>query len=409
MARSLLKLTYVLIIASIIGSGCTQKPAEPAKPQAVTVGSIGEPKKLLPMLASDGASGDIAGLVFNGLVKYNPDIELVGELAESFTITPDCREVEFMLRSDVTWQDGAPFTADDVQFTYETMIDPTVATPYGDAFHRIQSLEVIDPHHIRVTYREPFAPAIESWGMGMIPKHLLDGIDLNTSEFNRQPVGTGPYKMKEWTTGQRVVLEANENYFEGKPKVPEYIYRIIPDTATMFLELRTGGLDYMGLTPIQFDRQTVDAYFTKHFQKFEFPAFSYVYMGYNLKDSRFADVRVRRALTMGINRQSVIDGVLLGHGRIATGPFLPESWAYNRNVTPLPYDPEASRALLADAGWEDHDGDGLLDKDGQPFAFTILTNQGNDQRKKTAEIVQRDLQALGITVEIRVVEWQAFL
>ena len=177
----------------------------------------------------------------------------------------------------------------------------------------------------------------------------------------------------------------------------------------MFLELKSGGLDYKGLSPIQYQRQTQDRFFSDSYQKFRYPAFGYTYLGYNLKDPRFADVRVRRALTMAINRQSVIDGVLLGLGEIATGPFPPESWAYNPEVTPLPYDPAQAQALLAEAGWKDTNGDGLLDKDGRPFAFTILTNQGNDERKKSAEIVQGDLKALGVNVEIRVIEWQSFL
>jgi peptide/nickel transport system substrate-binding protein len=399
-----------MVLGSLAAAGCSrQKAIEPVDPQAVTVGSIGEPKKLLPMLASDGASADISGLVFNGLVKYNPDLQLVGDLAESFTVTPDCRQVDFTLRPNVKWQDGAPFTADDVQFTYQQMINPKVATPYRDAFERVASLKVINPLHLQITYAQPFAPAVESWAMGMIPKHLFDGKDVNTSELNRTPIGTGPYKMKEWATGQRVVLEANPDYFEGKPKVARYIYRIIPDTATMFLELKAGGLDFMGLTPVQYQRQTDDEFFRRYYQKFRYPAFVYTYLGYNLKDPRFADVRVRRAFTMAINRQSVIDGVLLGLGRVATGPFPPESWAYDPTVKPLPYDPDRAKVLLAEAGWKDTDGDGVLDKDGQPFAFTILTNQGNDERKKTAEIVQRDLKAIGVKVEIRVLEWQAFL
>ena len=411
LARSARRLLLAgLALSLTAAAGCSrQKAIEPADPQAVTVGSIGEPKKLLPMLATDGASGDISGLVFNGLVKYNPDLRLVGDLAESFTVTPDCRQVDFALRPDVKWQDGAPFTADDVQFTYQQMINPKVATPYRDAFDRVASLKVLDPQHLQVTYKQPFAPAVESWAMGMIPKHLLDGKDPNTSELNRTPIGTGPYKMKEWTTGQRVVLEANPDYFEGKPKVARYIYRIIPDSATMFLELKSGGLDFMGLTPVQYQRQTSDPWAANYFQKFRYPAFVYTYLGYNLKDPRFADARVRRAFTMAINRQSVIDGVLFGLGRVATGPFPPESWAYDPEVKPLPYDPAQARALLAEAGWKDTDGDGLLDKDGRPFTFTILTNQGNDERKKTAEIIQRDLQAIGVKVEIRVLEWQAFL
>jgi peptide/nickel transport system substrate-binding protein len=236
--------------------------------------------------------------------------------------------------------------------------------------------------------------------MGIIPKHLLENADLNTADFNRKPIGTGPYRMKEWISGQKIVLAANDAYFEGRPKIDEYIYRIIPDNATMFLELKAVGLDFMGLTPIQFKRQTDTDYFKKYFSKYNYPAFSYTYLGYNLLDSRFKDKRIRQAIAYAINRQSVIDGVLLGLGRHATQPVPPESWAYNPNVPKFEYNPEKAKALLAEAGWKDTNNDGLLDKDGQPFKFTIMTNQGNEERAKTAEIIQQNLSKVGIQVEI---------
>src|SRR3990172_1677429 len=198
---------------------CT--PQGPQNPNTVTVGSIGEAQRLLPMLASDSASGDISGWVFNGLVKYDKHLNLIGDLAESFEASDDCLTVTFHLRKGVQWQDGKELTAEDVLFTYQKMIDPNVATPYSGDFERVAKVDASHPYTLKVTYKEPFAPGLASWGIGIIPKHLLSGVDLNTTDFNRKPIGTGPYKMKEWVTGQKIVLAANDHYFEGRPKVEE--------------------------------------------------------------------------------------------------------------------------------------------------------------------------------------------
>ncbi|HLB95113.1 MAG TPA: peptide-binding protein [Nitrospiria bacterium] len=386
---------------------CT--PQGPQNPNTVTVGSIGEAQRLLPMLASDSASGDISGWVFNGLVKYDKHLNLIGDLAESFEASDDCLTVTFHLRKGVQWQDGKELTAEDVLFTYQKMIDPNVATPYSGDFERVAKVEASDPYTLKVTYKEPFAPGLASWGIGIIPKHLLSGVDLNTTDFNRKPIGTGPYKMKEWVTGQKIVLAANGNYFEGRPKVEEYVYRIIPDNATMFLELKSSGLDFMGLSPLQYQRQTDTDYFKQYFKKYRYPAFAYTYLGFNLLDPKFRNRKVRQAIASAIDKKAVIKGVLLGVGRPADQPVPPESWAYNPSVPPYDYNLDRARRLLEEAGWKDTNNDGLVDKDGQPFRFTIITNQGNDERAKTAEIIQQSLKAVGIQVEIRILEWQAFL
>ncbi|MFQ5455040.1 MAG: peptide-binding protein [Nitrospirota bacterium] len=404
MIRYILPLIVIISLLSL--GGCTKREKDY---NTITIGSIGDAKRIIPMLASDSASGDISGWIFNGLVKYDKNITLVPDLAESFSASDDCLTVTFKLRKGVKWQDGIEFTASDVLFTYQKLIDPDTGTPYSGDFERIKDFNLIDKYTIKITYKEPFAPGLASWGMGIIPKHLLENEDLNTTEFNRKPVGTGPYRMKEWVSGQKIVLEAYRNYFEGRAKIDKYIYRIIPDTATMFLELKAGSLDYMGLRPIQYKRQTDTEYFNREFNKFKYPGFAYTYLGYNLRDPKFSDKRVRQAITYAINKESVINGVLLGLGRPSTGPFPPESWAYNPDVKDYGYDPEKAESLLKEAGWEDHNNDGIIEKDGKAFKFTILTNQGNEERAKTAEIIQQNLEKVGIKVDIRIVEWQAFL
>ncbi len=400
-------LLAMVFLSLLVVSSCAEK--EPKNPYALVEGSIGDAKRLIPMLATDGASGDISGLIFNGLVKYDKEVNLVGDIAESFEVTSDCLSVTFHLKKGVKWHDGKEFTAEDVIFTYQKIIDPEVVTPYSSDFETVDRVVALDPYTVRVTYKEAYAPGIANWGMGMIPKHLLEGRDLNTDSFNRKPIGTGPFRFSEWKTGEQIILSANSDFFGGAPEIQKYVYRIIPDTATMFLELKALNLDLMGLRPIQYQKQTDSDFLKREFNKLKYPALGYTYMGYNLLDKRFSDRRVRRALAHAINKESIIQGVLFGLGRPATGPYIPESWAYNPHVEDFKYDPKRARLLLADAGWNATSPEGILKKEGVPFSFTILTNQGNEERAKTAEIIQSNLKDVGIQVDIRVLEWQTFL
>jgi peptide/nickel transport system substrate-binding protein len=400
-------LFLIFFILTVTLLSCSREP-QIKQPNSITIGSLADAKRLLPLLASDSASGDISGWIYNGLTKYDRNIKVIGDLAESWDISPDGLQIIFHLRKGVLWHDGIEFTADDVLFTYNTVIDPKIPTPYSSNFGPIKKVEMIDKYTVRVVYSEPFAPALESWGMGILPKHILEYKVITNEYYSRNPIGTGPYKLKEWITGQKIVIEAFDKYYEGKPKIDKYIARVIPDTATMFLELKFGGIDFMGLTPPQYKLQANTEFFNKYFQKFRYSSFGYTYLGYNLLDSRFSDKRVRQAITHAINKKDIIAGVLLGYGTPCTGPFPPESWAYNPNVKDLEYDPKRSRKLLEEAGWKEVNG-GFLEKDGKPFEFTVLVNQGNDARLKTAQIIKENLKRIGIKMNIKVLEWQAML
>lgn len=382
---------------------------QPAYGDAIIIGSIGDASNLIPIISSDSASHEVAGFIYNGLVKYDKDYNIVGDLAESWEVSDDNLTITFHLRKNVTWQDGVPFTSDDVMFTYRLMIDPNTPTAYAGDFLLVREAANPDPYTFIVTYKEPFAPALISWGIWIMPRHLLSGKDITTSELGRKPVGTGPYRFKEWSTGEKIVVNSYHDYFEGRPYIDQVIYRIIPDTATMFLELKSGGVDWMGLSPIQYKRQTDDASFKKNFVTYKYLADGYTYLGFNLKDPKFTDIRVRHAISYAIDKREIIDIVLLGLGEVATGPYKPGTWQYNGDVQQYDYDPEKAKALLAEAGWKDTDGDGILDKDGVAFEFTIVTNQGNELRAKSAELIQNKLKNVGIKVNIRIVEWAAFL
>jgi peptide/nickel transport system substrate-binding protein len=450
------RLCSLFICIWLLCGGCgqeqQQQPVAPAKPavkqetpvpgDAYIDSSIGDASNLIPILVTDSASGNITDLVYNGLVKYDKDINVVGDLAECWEIRShdkrqtygDCDRylaelhpeagqpliedadmeeaafsITFRMREGVRFHDGVECTAEDAMFTYQSLIDPKVPTPYRGNYVMVKQAEVLGKYTFRVSYEKPFAPALISWGMGILPKHLLEGQDLTQSPLKRKPVGTGPYKFVEWKTGEKIVLEANKDYFEGRPYIDHYIYRIIPDTATQFLELKAGGIDSMGLNPMQYLKQTDTPEFNEQYNKYRYLSFGYTYLGYNLLNQKFADKRVRQALAYAIDKQEIIDGVLMGLGKIATGPYKPGTWYYNPNVKQYPHDPQKAKQLLAEAGWLDSDNDGILDKNGQPFQFTIITNQGNDLRKKTAEIIQQRLRTVGIKVKIRIIEWAAFL
>ncbi len=414
------RITFIvlfLLFVCLAGLACTSPESEktyggpdtgPTYGDLFIDASIGDASTLLPPLATDAASHGVASLIYNGLVKYDGDLNLVGDLAESWDISPDGLTITFKLRRGVRWQDGQPFTAKDCLFTYQVMVDPKTPTAYSGDYLQVKKAEAVDDYTFRVTYPKPFAPALGSWGLAILPRHLLQGKDITQSPLGRHPIGTGPFKFKEWHTGDRVILTYNPDYFEGRPYLNGYIYRVIPDQATMFMELKAGNIDRMGLNPLQYIRQTAYPKFQRLFNKYKYVSFSYVYLGYNLEDRRFADKRVRQALTHAINKREIVEGVLMGLGQEATGPYKPGTWFYNPEVPRFPYDPEKARALLAEAGWRPN-AEGILEKDGRPFAFTILTNQGNEIRARTAEIIQRRLKDVGIMVKIRIVEWAAFI
>ena len=387
----------------------TSAEVEPARGDRLLFGSIGEPSNLIPFLSTDSASHEVAGFLFVGLLRYDKDLNIEPWAASAFEVLDGGHRLRFTLRDDIYWEDGVQLTVDDVEYTYRVTIDPATPTAYAEDFLAVSSFAKIDPLSFEVTYDKLYSRALVSWMAGIMPKHILEKQDLMTTPFARKPIGAGPFRLKNWDSGRLITLAASDTYFAGRPYLDEIVYRMIPDLATMFLELKAGRLDSMGLTPQQYLRQTVSDWWRQYWNKYRYLSFSYTYLGYNLASPLFADMRVRRALTYAIDRQAIIDGVLLGQGEPITGPFVPGTWPYNDMLKPYPYDPDMARRLLAEAGWMVGERDGLLRKDGKLFSFTILTNQGNDQRIKSAIIIQSQLRAVGIDVRIRTVEWAAFI
>lgn len=376
-------------------------------------GSIGDASNLIPFLAGDSASAAVTGNVFGGLLKVDKNQNLIPDLAKSYDVSEDQKTITFHLHDDVKWHDGVPWTSKDLVFQYEMMVHPDVPSAYKETFFLIEKVGAPDDHTFVVTFKEPFAPALSRLsGMSGLPRHLLKDtkpVDLIKSPIARKPVGNGAWKFVEWKTQTHIILESNPDHYGGRPMIARTMTRIIPDPATQFLELKAKGVDMMNLQPLQFLKQTNTSFFKENFRKYKYLGNGYTYLGYNLKRPLFQDRRVRRAISYAIDKNELIEGVLLGLGKPATGPYKPGTWSYKDDVKKYPHDPDKAKALLAEAGWKDSDGDGILDKDGRAFEFEIVTNHGNALRKKTAEIIQQRLAKVGITVKLRLVEWSSFI
>ena len=316
-------------------------------------------------------------------------------------------QVVFKLRKNVRWHDGAPFTSRDAAFTYRAIMDDATASPRKPDFDLILKVETPDEHTFRVTYRKPYSPALESWMISLLPAHLLEGKPTTwwTQNFNRIPVGTGAFRFAEWRTNEFIRVERNPDYFDAPgPWMDGIVYRFMPDQLTLRLAFETRQVDFWGAEP-----WTVNAFVNDpRFDVFTSPTSSYTYIGWNLKRPLFQDPLVRRALAHAVDVPSMVRFILYGHGLQSTGLFTPQMWFFNPNIKPFAYDPEKARALLSEAGWKPGP-DGILQKNGERFSFTLITNNGNEVRRDIATLTQDGLKQLGIEVKVELYEWAVFL
>ena len=326
----------------------------------------------------------------------------------------------FHLRPHVKFHDGHVFDAGDVRFTYGAIMDPKNLSPRVSDYEPVKSVEAVDPLTVRIVYKRLYSPAFGTWGMGVLPEHLLNSVALKKealtlgkdpetfsirqSLFNRRPIGCGPFTFREWKSDQFISLNAFEDYWEGPPNYKRYVMRIIPDLLTQEMEFYAGTLDTYNVQPHQVKRLKEDP----RFQSFSGTSFGYSYIGYNMLRPPFDDVRVRKALGMAIDVKKIIDYVLYGQGENITGPFVKQTDYYDHQIPPLPYDPEGALKLLREAGYE-RNKEGWLEKNGKPFQFTLISNSGNDIRKAILAIAQDAWKQIGINVRTDLLEWSVFI
>lgn len=394
----------------------------------VTEVGFGDIKTLNPVLVDDTASDNISSKIFESMVDVDPKTgEPIPWVAESWNISQDGLTYTFKLRRNVTWSDGKPLTANDVKFTWETILDPKTETVRKNIFDRIvgakeriagtapetTGIRVVDDYTLEVKLTEPYCPfLLNGGGFDIIPKHILEGQDINTAAFNTQtPVGSGPWKFKEWMKGSHVTLVRNENYWggpdgkvKGGPNLDTYIYKVVADQTAILNNLKTGESDVGKIQPKDRDELAQ----VPHMDLERWQGLSYTYIGYNLRKPVLQDVAVRKALAMAIDPKPIIDQVLNGEGVPLASHMPPTSWAYNPAVQPVKFDPEAAKKMLEDAGWR-VGADGIRTKGDQRLKFTLWTNAGNKTREAVATVAQQQWREIGVELDIQFEEWSAFL
>ena len=376
----------------------------------LVVGLIGDVDSLNALTSTTRGAQDILGLLFLALTRTNPDFSHGPLLAQSWEFSNNHLELTFQLRDDVFWHDGVKTTAHDVKFSFEKQRDPNIGWSAIKWKQYIKECVVIDDYTVKFIFERVYPYQMMDAVVGVIlPKHLLEKVpdqEMVSTEFNRNPIGNGPYLFKEWKAQQYVEIVANDNYFAGRPPLDRIIFKVIPDQENLVLQLKSGQIDFMERVPPRFFQEVSRQ---EDLVAHLYPGRRYTYIGWNLRNSLFASRKVRQALTMAVNRQEIIDSLLLEFGEIPKGPILPIIWAHNPNLPDFPYDPEKARQYLAEEGWSDSDGDGWLDKEGKRFSFTLKTNKGNQIREDILVLVQDMLKQVGIEVKPNILEWTVFI
>lgn len=326
----------------------------------------------------------------------NPSARIPDLAAALPEVSSDGLTVTVPLRDDVTFHDGEPFTADDVVFTYESIIDPEVASPLAGIMDSLERVEALDEQTARFNLNRPDPAIFDKLQIGIVPEHLLSGEeDLETASFNSEPVGTGPYTFEEWTSGSRISLSANPDYFDGAPNIGRVVFTFVEDENSRAALLEDGSVDGIGLIPSLASRFED----SDEFQLFEVPSADARVIILPNENPALEDPEVRRALSLAIDREAMVDGVLYGYGEPAYGPIMPGHWAYDP-AAEVPYDPEEASRLLEEAGWSDTDGDGTLDRDGQPLSFTLLYPADDSVREGVALATSSDLADIGVEATV---------
>lgn len=366
----------------------------------LVVAGRGDAVSMNSLVSTDFESGQHQTYVlFVTLVRNDPSYEPLPYLAESWEFDSDTSEVVFRLRHDLNWHDGAPVTARDVAFTFERLKDPRVPFPNPAYFDYWDAVEVVDPVTVRFFIR-PHANALYGWTQtAIMPEHILGDVppaELEGHPFGAtEPVGNGPFRFVERVPGDRWVFEANPDFpadLGGRPYLDRLVYRQIPDEFALTAALRTGEVDLvLEASPPMLDQVAGDS----SVLSVTYPAPEYAFIAWNSRRPWFAEPEVRRALTMAIDRETLVQAVLAGNGTPAAGPIGPWHWAYDSGWAALPYAPDSAAALLDGAGWRDRDGDGVRDRDGEPFRFDLMATPRRDWQS-IQTLVQASLAAVGV-------------
>jgi peptide/nickel transport system substrate-binding protein len=397
------------------GDGGKEKDAGPPQPGGTAVIAVSADfQSFNPVVNTHLTTDDVIKfMLFTPLIQYDEKLAPQPWLAESWQLSDS--SVTFTLRSDVRWHDGQPVTAEDVKFTFDLAKDTTTGSLLGSAYlNMVESATVVDPRTIRFDFVAPHAQALDGFWWPPLPRHLLQGVTpagLAQHAFNRRPVGSGPFRFTEWRPGQSLTLDANPDFpagLGGRPNLDRVVWRVVPEATTMATELISGTADVIGYTLLPDQAQQIRQQEGQGVELRHHPSREFTFIAWNNNHELFRDAAVRRALTMAVNREQIISALLQGFAVPAHGMIPPWSPMYT-DIGALPFDPNQARQILQQAGWTDSNGDRVLDRGGRPFRFILLVNSANRLHQDMATVIQQQLAAVGVGVEVRTQEFQSML
>jgi peptide/nickel transport system substrate-binding protein len=367
-------------------------------------GIVGSPNIVNPLFNQfNPVDRDLSALMFNGLTRADERGVIKPDLARSWEVSPDGLIYTFTLRSDITWSDGAPFSSADVLYTIQTIqsSDFPGLTDIASLWRTV-AISAINPITVRMQLSEPFAPFLDYTTIGMLPSHLLQDVsaaDLPTTQFSRQPVGTGPFMLEELTT-EGATLIPNPRYFGQRPYLGTLQFVFYRDYESLLAAYERGEVEGISqVTPDLLERaRGLDEL---NLASAQLSGMTLVF--FNTSKPQFQDKLVRQALLYGMDRQQIIDTILEGQGILGAGSILPNSWAFDNALKQYPYNPDLANVLLDEAGWQDLDDDGTREKGEARLAFTLLTNTDDPIRERVAEQLAEDWAQIGVEVDVQLV------
>lgn len=405
------KYIFIMAVSIAMLSGCHNQEVETVVEEKVEI-PVEKPIKKLVYGSGDYTSinpalyehGEINPLIFSGLTSYDKDNNIVPDLAESWEFNKKTNTYTFKLRQDVKWHDGEPFTAKDVKYTLYMIMKPENGSEIVSNYEEIQSIVIIDDYTIKIALNSPNVAILDYLTVGILPMHCLVGQELITNSYNQMPIGTGPFKIEKWDRGQSITLVKNEEFYGDVAKLDKVIFKIVADDKAKAIQLKSGELDLAQITPKDTENFKEDIAFNIN----KIKTADYRGIIYNFNNSLFKENReLPKAFSYAIDKQKILDGVLLGNGSIAYSP-LQVSIYNNSEVEKYEYNPEKAKELIESMGWVLNEG-GIYEKDLKPLAFTINCMEGDMVRIDMANVCVQELKAIGVNSKVEIksdIDWE---
>ncbi len=375
--------------------------AGPVTGEQIRLGADVDAGTLDPRVMRDTTAYRVNNLLYDGLVQLDASLQPKPDLAESWT-NPEPTVWIFTLREGVMFHDGTELDADDVVFTFETILDPELKARFRSLFTPIEMIEAVDARTVKITLKEPYAPLLSYLDMGIVPRDYVEG----GGDLSSNPVGTGPLKLASWERGTKIMLEPFADHWSGAPEIDGFEFVVVGDNTARAQAFEAGDLDIIQspLSPQDIGRLAGDDRFSNAIMG----GLGITYLNINVSDPLLVDAGLRKALSMLVDQDTIVNQIYEGVDQVASSILLPSSWAYDSSITQPGFDPEGAKAAFAAAGWTDSNGDGVLDKDNANLSIVLSTHSEDPNRIQALEYIQAIMLQNGVDASISISDWPAF-